>query len=132
MEIFKSGDHQFNVFDVIAKEGTKGSSLTIILDVPYAEELSRELECFRWKDVKVSLVSTDSKAEMQNTFRVSDIKAKPFSEGPRIRFSLRMPYEAKDDVKAVKMRWHNVTFEMEIIQKELDMEYEETGDDEQL
>ena len=41
MEIFKSGDHQFNVFDVIAKE--KGSSLTITLDVSYTEELSREL-----------------------------------------------------------------------------------------
>lgn len=128
MENFQSGDHQFYLFDVNAKEGTKGSSLTIILDVPYTEELSKDLECFRWKDVKVNINSTDSKAEMQSEMYVADIKAKDYSEGPRIRLFLRMPYDAKEDMKVVKMRWHTVEFQMEMIQKELEMESEETDE----
>lgn len=121
MQSFNSGDHQFSLFDFNAKKGSKnsGSNLIFILDVPYTEELSHELESFRWKDVKVELTTIDTNVSINGEFFVDDIDAKAYKEGNRIRIFLIIPYHHEIDILAAKSRWHDIAFDMQIIQKEL-------------
>lgn len=120
MEKFNSGDHTFTLCSILPKQSVKGDrALNIILDVPYTEELLKELTCFIWKDIKVSIEKSSEGNTIETEFYISDIHAKDYKEGPRVRISLRQPFEQKIFLSLAKLWDNDVRVAWIILQKEL-------------
>ena len=129
MENFQSGDHIFILYNIVPRPSNKGdNTLNIILDVPFTEELLNELSHYLWKDVKLQMEKSSGGNAVQSEFYIVSVQPKDYKEGPRIRVTLRQPYDQTVFSKIGKLLFHDVKLSLEVIQEEL--EFDSSGDDE--